>query len=54
MQLSEIDTIEDLKEWLWETMPGAIIVETEGEIIIQTGLQATMGGYLYPVEGEGE
>lgn len=54
MMLQEIDTIQDLIEWARENMPEALIVETEGEIVIQTGLQSTMGGYLHPVEREGE
>jgi hypothetical protein len=54
MKLQEIDTLQDLKVWLEENMPGALIVETEGEIIIQTGLESTMGGYLHEIEREGE
>ena len=29
-----------------------LTIEREGEIIIQTGLESTMGGYLHPIEGE--
>jgi hypothetical protein len=54
MQLQEIDTLQDLILWAKENMLGALIVETEGEIIIQTGLESTMGGYLHPIEREGE
>jgi hypothetical protein len=54
MQIQEIDTLQDLILWAKENMPGALIVETEGEIIIQTGLASTMGGYLHPTEREGE
>lgn len=54
MQLQEIDTLQDLKVWVKENMQGALIVETEGEIIIQTGLQSTMGGYLHEIEREDE
>lgn len=54
MKLQEVDTIQELIEWTRENMPDALIVETEGEIVIQTGLQSTMGGYLHPVEREGE
>jgi hypothetical protein len=54
MKLQEVDTIQELVEWTRENMPDALIVETEGEIVIQTGLQSTMGGYLHPVEREGE
>ena len=54
MKTNEIDTLNDLVEWAKENMPNALIVETEGEIVIQTGLTTSMGGYLYPIEREGE
>lgn len=53
MRLQEVDTLQELIEWAKENMPDALIVETEGEIVIQTGLQSTMGGYLHPVEEGG-
>ncbi len=51
MQLEEIDTLQDLKIWVEENMPGAY-VESEGEVTIYTGLISTMGGYLHEKEGE--
>jgi hypothetical protein len=54
MQLQEIDTLQDLILWAKENMPGALIVESEGEITIHTGLASSMGGYLHPIESEGE
>ena len=54
MTMQEIDTLQDLKLWTRENMPGALVVETEGEIVIQTGLISTMGGYLHATEREGE
>jgi hypothetical protein len=53
MKLQEIDTIQDLKLWVAENMPGAY-VESEGEVTIHTGLISTMGGYLHPIESEAE
>jgi hypothetical protein len=53
MQLQEIDTLQELKVWVEENMPGAY-VESEGEITIHTGLASSMGGYLHPIESEGE
>jgi hypothetical protein len=53
MKLQEIDTLQDLKLWVKENMPGAY-VEGEGEITIYTGLTSTMGGYLHAIEREGE
>jgi hypothetical protein len=52
MQLQEVDTIQELKEWVSENMRGAIVEEGEGGIVIRTGLASTMGGYLSPIEGE--
>lgn len=52
MQLSEIDTIQDLKEWVEENMPGATVEEGESGIVIRTNLGSAMGGYLYEREGE--
>jgi hypothetical protein len=54
MTLDQVDTIQDLKAWLGENMPGATLNEEEGEIKISTGLVSTMGGYLYPIEREGK
>ena len=54
MQLAEIDTLQDLILWARENMPGAIVEEGEGEIVIRTGLVSTMGGYLHAQEGEGK
>ena len=53
MRLQEVDTIQDLREWVEENMPGARVTEdSAGDIVIHTGLGAAMGGYLYPIEGE--
>ena len=53
MKLQEIDTLQDLKVWVEENMPGAY-VESEGEVTIYTGLISPMGGYLHKKEGENE
>ena len=52
MNLSEIDTLNELKEWVKENMPGAEVEEGEGGIVIHTNLISTMGGYLHEKEGE--
>jgi hypothetical protein len=55
MQLQEIDTIQDLKVWVEENMQGARVTQdSAGDIVIHTGLISTMGGYLHPIEREGE
>ena len=51
MKLQEIDTIQDLKEWVSENMPGARFTQdSAGDIVIHTGLHSTMGGYLHERE----
>lgn len=53
MQLQEIDTLKDLKEWVEENMKGASVREDmHGALIIHTNLVSTMGGYLHEKEGE--
>jgi len=53
MQLKEIDTLQDLKEWVEENMPSASVREDMyGTLVIHTNLVSTMGGYLYESEGE--
>jgi hypothetical protein len=53
MNLAEVDTIQDLKLWLEENMPGARFTQdSAGDIVIHTGLHSTMGGYLSEKEGE--
>jgi hypothetical protein len=51
MNLQEVDTIQDLKEWVKENMPGAgVSTDMYGNVVIHTNLVDTMGGYLYPKE----
>ena len=48
MQLQEMDTLQDLKVWVEENMPGARVTQdSAGDIVIHTGLISTMGGYLH-------
>jgi hypothetical protein len=53
LTLSEVDTIQDLKEWVEENMPGATLAEdTAGNLVIHLNLYSTMGGYLHEKERE--
>jgi hypothetical protein len=53
VNLQEVDTIQDLKQWVEENMPGArLTVDSAGDIVIHTGLISTMGGYLHEREEE--
>ena len=50
--LNTVDTIQDLREWVAENFPNALVVDADDEVIIQLGVVATMGGYLEPIERE--
>ena len=53
VKLQEVDTIQDLREWVEENMKGArLTVDSAGTIVIHTGLVSTMGGYLHEKEDE--
>ena len=53
MNLQEVDTIQELKQWVEENMPRARVTEdSAGDIVIHTGLISTMGGYLHERGGE--
>jgi hypothetical protein len=52
MRLDDVDTLNDLKEWVAENMTGATVSEGEGGIVIHTNLISTMGGYLHERESE--
>jgi hypothetical protein len=55
MKLDEVETLNDLKEWLKESLPKAEVYEDKyGTLVIRTGLTSSMGGYLHPIEREGE
>ena len=55
MNLSAVDTVQDLAQGVTENMPGArLTVDSEGDIVIHTGLGAAMGGYLYETGRVGE
>ena len=55
MELDNVDTLNDLKLWLGENMPGSDVYEDMyGTLTIRTNLTSTMGGYLSPIEREGE
>lgn len=53
MNLTEVDTIQDLREWVADNMQGAEVrVDMHGTVIIYTHLMDTAGGYLHPKEEE--
>ena len=48
----DIQTLEQLGEMIREIMPNALIVDTEGELVIQTGLTYDLGNLLTPLSDE--
>jgi hypothetical protein len=54
IDLREVETREELIEWLAEWMPGASLHELDDELIIHTGLTYIMGGVLQPIGEESE
>jgi len=53
VNLQEVDTIQELKQWVEENMTRARVTEdSAGDIVIHTGLISTMGGYLHERGGE--
>ena len=47
-----IETRAEFIAWLSKNMPEASLHELDGEIIIHTGLEVTMGDYLSPIGEE--
>jgi hypothetical protein len=55
VKLDEVETLNDLKLWVKENMPRAEVYEDMyGTLVIRTGLESSMGGYLHPIEREGK
>jgi hypothetical protein len=55
MKIQEVETITDLCQWLSDNLPTArVTMDTYGDIVINTGLNLDMGGYLHATEREGE
>ena len=53
MSLNDVDTINDLREWVNENLPNSRLTEdSAGNIVIHTNLTSSMGGYLHEIEGE--
>jgi len=52
MRLDQVETRQDLIEVITDVFPNALVVLTEGEIVIQTGIGVSMGDYLEPLDAE--
>jgi hypothetical protein len=53
IQVGEVETINDLRAWIGEQLPPAKVeLDSNGEVIIRTGMTIEMNGVLYPLEWE--
>jgi hypothetical protein len=50
MEIAEVDTKEDLQAWIIQFMPDAKVELSSEGVVIKTGMDVAMGGYLYPVK----
>ena len=53
MQLQEIETLRDLKEWVEDNLKGATVYEDMyGALTIHLNLECGMGGELHAIGGD--
>lgn len=50
MDFGAVDTIDDLREWIKQYLPDAVVQLSDTDIIIRTGLDISMGGYLHSIK----
>jgi len=50
MDIAEVDTKEDLQAWIIQFMPDAKVELSCEGVVIKTGIDVSMGGYLYPLK----
>jgi hypothetical protein len=52
IQLSDIQTLEHLREYIEERLTGSTVVLDGDEVIIRTGMGIDLGNILYPLNEE--
>lgn len=50
IDFASVDTIDDLREWITNFLPDAVVQLSDKDIIIKTGLDISMGGYLHSIK----
>jgi hypothetical protein len=50
MDIAEVETKEELQAWIIQFMPDAKVELSSEGIVIKTGMDVAMGGYLYPIK----
>ena len=55
MDIKEVETVNDLRAWVTENLaPAKVEIDTNGEVVIMTGMTVEMNGVLYPLEWDSE
>jgi hypothetical protein len=54
VDINQVETYKDLQKWIVQFLPNATVQLSDNDVIIKTGLDVAMGGYLYPIEREGK
>jgi hypothetical protein len=50
MDIGEVKTVSDLRKWVVQYFPNAVVLLSDQDIIIKTGMDVATGGYLYPIK----
>jgi hypothetical protein len=50
MDIAEVETQEDLQKWIVQFFPDAKVELSPDGVVIKTGADVAMGGYLYPLK----
>jgi len=49
MDINEVETKDDLQKWIVQFFPEATVQLSDEGLVIKTGVDVTMGGYLSPI-----
>ena len=49
MDIAEVETKDDLQKWIIQFFPDAVVQLSDEGVMIKTGADVAMGGYLYPI-----
>jgi hypothetical protein len=52
LEISDVETLEHLREYIQERLTGATVLLDGDEVIIRTGMGIDLGNYLYPLNEE--
>ena len=55
LEVKDIETISNLQDWVNERLwPAKVVIDSNGEVVIRTGLTVEMNGVMYPLEWDSE